>query len=235
MYNQNSISGNHDWHYGKQGALSQIEYYKKNNKWQLESFYYSKIIGSAHFIFIDTTMLCPELSYYLTGQKFSQEDCDTQYEWILKTLSNSDCDWIVVFGHYPVYSSGENGSTKALLKLELIMQEYNVDAYICGHDHSLQHLYNPTTKLDFFVSGAGCGRYGYFRGHHYTVKEAQTAGFLNCTINNEVMRVEFISAYKGCVHSVNIKRKDKKKLGIENNDSFKSIKGNFNSTAENEV
>ena len=43
-----------------------------------------------------------------------------------------------------------------LQKLLPIMEKHNVDVYICGHDHNLQHLRNVTgNSLDFVVTGGG--------------------------------------------------------------------------------
>ena len=50
-------------------------------------------------------------------------------------------------------SSGEHGNTDELLYLEKILDKYSVDAYFCGHDHSLQHHFNPETNIHHFISG----------------------------------------------------------------------------------
>lgn len=38
-----------------------------------------------------------------------------------------------------------------------VMLQYNVDAYVCGHDHNLQHLQNMTDPdgMQYIVAGAG--------------------------------------------------------------------------------
>jgi len=37
-----------------------------------------------------------------------------------------------------------------------MLEKHNVDVYICGHDHNLQHLRNVAGNgLDFVVSGGG--------------------------------------------------------------------------------
>ena len=60
--------------------------------------------------------------------------------------------------HFPnaVWSIGEHGPTSELVKrLRPLLFKYRVSAYFCGHDHSMQHLREANTTLDYFVVGAG--------------------------------------------------------------------------------
>lgn len=44
--------------------------------------------------------------------------------------------WLLVAGHYPVFSTGEHGDTSELKNyLVPLLQKYRVHAYFCGHDH----------------------------------------------------------------------------------------------------
>ena len=46
-------------------------------------------------------------------------------------------------GHHPVVSAGIHGNTPYLLSnLKPLMEEYDVTAYISGHDHNLQVSYH---------------------------------------------------------------------------------------------
>jgi len=48
-------------------------------------------------------------------------------------------EYLIVAGHYPVYSGGVHGSTKCLVnRLQPMLKEYHVSAYFGGHDHSVQ-------------------------------------------------------------------------------------------------
>ena len=49
--------------------------------------------------------------------------------------------WLIVVGHYPIYSSGEHGDISELKEYLLpLLLKYNVHAYFCGHDHISEHL-----------------------------------------------------------------------------------------------
>ncbi|THF94056.1 hypothetical protein TEA_018390 [Camellia sinensis var. sinensis] len=53
-------------------------------------------------------------------------------------------------------SAGQHGDTVELVaKLLPILQANNVDLYINGHDHCLQHISSPDSPLQFLTSGGG--------------------------------------------------------------------------------
>ena len=44
--------------------------------------------------------------------------------------------WLLVAGHYPIFSTGEHGDTSELKSYLLpLLTKYKVHAYFCGHDH----------------------------------------------------------------------------------------------------
>ncbi len=75
----------------------------------------------------------------------------------LKAISATKVPYIIVSGHFPVYSVAEHGSTKCLIKnLVPLLHKYKVSAYLSGHDHNLQHLsYSDRgSTVEYFVVGA---------------------------------------------------------------------------------
>ncbi len=79
-----------------------------------------------------------------------------QLAWIQTTLANSKADWLFMYGHYPVWGVSGDGPTPALVDYLLpLLNQYNVDAYICGHQHNMQHLKEANSTVEFFISGAG--------------------------------------------------------------------------------
>ena len=78
------------------------------------------------------------VSHQILGPE-SIEDAEAQWDWLESTLRSSTAHYLIVGGHYPVWSIAEHGPTKCLVdRLRPLLQKYQVTAYIDGHDHNLQ-------------------------------------------------------------------------------------------------
>jgi hypothetical protein len=79
-----------------------------------------------------------------------------QLEWVESILKTSNATWLIVAGHYPVWSVAEHGPTQILVEqLRPMLEKYNATAYLCGHDHTLQHICEEDSTVEYYVSGAG--------------------------------------------------------------------------------
>ena len=65
---------------------------------------------------------------------------EDQWTWIEEELKASDgYDYLLVGGHFPIWSIAEHGPTQTLVdRLKPLLEKYRVSAYINGHDHNLQ-------------------------------------------------------------------------------------------------
>ena len=65
-------------------------------------------------------------------------------------------DWKIAIGHFPCHSAGHySGISSTRYEIEPILNEQNVDFYLSGHDHNLQHWTtrgNPSAP-DHIVTG----------------------------------------------------------------------------------
>jgi tartrate-resistant acid phosphatase type 5 len=155
------VLGNHD--YGG-NPDAQVAYSKISRRWQMPARYYSKLInvgsdGSQILLaFVDT---CPLIKGYYKGEGHFVHDQDStaQKKWLEETLRDAPptVKWKLVVGHHPMYTGGsrtENHDTRSIRQsLQPMFEKYKVDAYLAGHEHSLQH---HITKFGthHFVSGA---------------------------------------------------------------------------------
>jgi len=103
--------------------------------------------STVEFVFFDTVIFVPDF--------WNTSATDEQFAWLESTLAASTADWLLVIGHYPVWSVAENGPTASLVdNLLPLMKKYRVDAYFSGHDHNLQFL-DDGSGIAYFLSGAG--------------------------------------------------------------------------------
>ena len=158
-----SILGNHDYGINPQ---AQIDYYKekKDNRWIMPSRYYNvkHTYGDKkiEIICLDTVELDLVTSNnYITQDVFdlmriNKMTSREQLIWLEQTLSESTADWLIVIGHYNMYTAGYHTSNNTLISmLKPLFIKYKVDMYICGHCHNLEHLVD--NDIHYIVSGSG--------------------------------------------------------------------------------
>lgn len=155
------VLGNHD--YGS-NPQAQVAYSRVSRRWQMPARYYSRLINVGSdgsqllLVFIDTT---PLIKGYYKGEGHHVHDQDTaaQKKWLEETLRGtpSAVRWKFVIGHHPMYTGGgrtENHDTRSIRQsLQSLFEKYKVDAYLSGHEHSLQHMV-ASNGIHHFVSGA---------------------------------------------------------------------------------
>jgi len=100
--------------------------------------WYSFDHGDVHFVALDTNEIGPE-----------------QARWLESDLAATDRPWKVVYGHHPPYSSGEHGSSMEFRQtFGPILEKYNVDLVLSGHDHDYERI-APQNGVHYVVTGGG--------------------------------------------------------------------------------
>jgi len=158
------IAGNHD-HNGN--VTAQIEYSLWEKRWNFPNYYYSLQFTlpvskvKVDIVMIDTVQLCGNSDHDFIQQQpqgpASTKDAEVQWKWIEQQLTSSKADYLLVAGHYPVLSISSHGPTKCLVnRLQPLLHKHSVSAYLCGHDHNLQHLEytSDNSTVEYFLSGA---------------------------------------------------------------------------------
>ena len=120
-----NTAGNHD------PAEYSGEYF--NIKYEPDSLgriYYSFNYGDVHFVVLDTGG---------TGRGSDETINDEQMEWLIDDLENSDAKWTIIGMHKSIYSVGPHGAESDVKtireQLVPIMDKYEVDLVLSGHDH----------------------------------------------------------------------------------------------------
>ncbi|XP_064293347.1 tartrate-resistant acid phosphatase type 5 isoform X2 [Phalacrocorax carbo] len=156
------LAGNHD-HAGN--VTAQLAYGHRSPRWHFPHYYYSLRLSlpgtnvSARLLVLDTVMLCGGGDDFGVGNTPSgpqdAEAAAAQLAWLRGRLSSARHDrYVLVAGHYPVWSVAEHGPTACLVRLlRPLLRHHRVTAYLCGHDHNLQFL--EEGGVGYVVSGAG--------------------------------------------------------------------------------
>uniref|UniRef100_A0A8V0XJX2 Acid phosphatase 5, tartrate resistant n=1 Tax=Gallus gallus TaxID=9031 RepID=A0A8V0XJX2_CHICK len=115
--------------------------------------------ATARLLVLDTVLLCGATDDFGVGATPrgppDAAAAEAQLSWLQRRLAAARHDrYVLVAGHYPVWSVAEHGPTQCLLRLlRPLLRRHRVTAYLCGHDHNLQFLHED--GVGYVVSGAG--------------------------------------------------------------------------------
>ncbi|XWS34364.1 hypothetical protein CRYUN_Cryun21dG0032900 [Craigia yunnanensis] len=158
-----NVLGNHDYRGNVEAQLSPV-LTKMDSRWIcLRSFILNAGPEMAEFFFVDTN---PFVDKYFIDPK------DHVYDWkailprknyiknllmeVESALRESIAKWKIVVGHHTIKSAGHHGNTDELaIHLLPILQAYDVDLYINGHEHCLEHISSTESPIQFLTSGGG--------------------------------------------------------------------------------
>lgn len=156
-----NVLGNHDYRGDVEAQLSPV-LRKKDSKWICSRSYIlnAEIVD---FFFVDTT---PFVDEYFTNpgeHKYDWKGVEPRDEYLSNLLTDVDsalkdssANWKIVVGHHTIKSAGQHGVTVELVKQLLpILQANNVDLYVNGHDHCLEHITSTDSEIQFITSGGG--------------------------------------------------------------------------------
>lgn len=165
-----AILGNHDYGSNKGAGSTQAQLEYSDGRWHaghcyMQSFTVPNTAVTVDIVFVDSTLLAPEETYQTsTASGLSAEDQSDrrqqQIDCLESYLAGSNAHYLLVAGHYPIFSTGKNGPGDMVSMKEVLLPyllQYDVDAYLCGHDHFMEHLsyqYGGGKQMDFIISGA---------------------------------------------------------------------------------
>jgi tartrate-resistant acid phosphatase type 5 len=210
IYNQFSLQkewyvvlGNHDY---KINPQAEVDYSKKSSRWIMPSRYHTVKIpiqgdtnAKALFVFMDTSPFIEK--YYadpIYGKMVKTQDTSAQKKWLVKVLAENDpsVKWKFVVGHHPLYTSGKRSKSAETLQfrklMENIFEQYKVDAYICGHEHHLEHI-KPAGRIHHFISGAGSETREIKGDLQESKFKASDHGFMLFSLTARILKVQAIN------------------------------------------
>ena len=188
------VLGNHDYQ-GSADPDAQVGYSALSARWRMPARHYVQRIALPGGRWLD--LFAFDTTLHLSPRPGEAALRDAQITWFEPALNASDADWKLVVGHHAILSNGGlHGSNAALIGwLKPKLEAAGVQAYICGHDHDLQHIVDG--PLHHIVSGGGAAP-------RAVKPEAQwvagtrfargVAGFAALQIAGDVMKVRWIDS-----------------------------------------
>lgn len=139
----------------------------------------------------------------------------TGSRWLNETLANKNPKSLsIVMGHHAMESASLVHGPRPFLNMNLrpILRQYNVDLYICGHDHNLQHIHKNFEPMHHVVSGGGGFVTGapslhpVFQSNEYPgIKFAEaTFGFIAATASKNTLHLDFVDYWGKIIYNTTI-------------------------------
>jgi hypothetical protein len=164
-----AILGNHDYQNWPDSKVeSELQYARtgssggKPTRWKMPSRWYRFEFPSTNplitFIALDSNMPFKDgTSEHGRDITLTPQQQGEQLAWLESELKQPrTTPFLVVMGHHPIYSDGPHGDHPILVRdWDPLFRKYNVQLYLAGHDHDLQHLEFEGHPTSFFMSGGG--------------------------------------------------------------------------------
>ncbi|KAL5702797.1 acid phosphatase [Ranunculus cassubicifolius] len=156
-----NVLGNHDYR-GDVEAQLNPSLTRIDSRWLCKRSFIVNT-GNADIIFVDTTPFINEYFVDPKGRKYDWRGVTPRENYtgkVLKeleiALKSSEAEWKIVIAHHPIKSAGSHRDTQELIdQLNPVLEANDVDFYINGHDHCLQHISSKESKIQYFTSGGG--------------------------------------------------------------------------------
>lgn len=118
-----------------------------------------------------------------------------QQRWLKQQLAESKARWKIVYGHYPVFSSGLHGNTGSLEReLKPLLEIYGVDLYLAGHDHMYER-FEPINGVAYVVSGGGgANLHGFRKIKSHSLIRQKAHHFLDFTISGDKLWMRAVNS-----------------------------------------
>ncbi|KAK1588543.1 hypothetical protein Q3G72_024455 [Acer saccharum] len=224
-----SVLGNHDYRGDVEAQLSPMLRLMDPRWLCLRSFIVNTEIVELFFVdttpFVDKYFLKPKKHHYDWRGVIPRNNYLTKLLKDLESaLKSSVAKWKIVIGHHAIRSVGHHGDTKELIHQILpILEANNVDFYINGHDHCLQHISSSTSPIQFLTSGGGSKAWrGVIDYDQLTKDETKFyydgQGFMSVELNQAQANIKFYNVFGQVLHTLNFS--DSNHLRAAADDSF---------------
>jgi hypothetical protein len=189
-----AVLGNHDYQDGKDAI--ELGYAKANpqSRFKLPDRWYRVDFPADHPL-VTTLMLDSD------KDSMPKESWQAEKKWLADELAKPRGTWTLCCAHHPLFSNGGHGDNGVLQnEWGRLFCQYNVDFYICGHDHDLQHLQIPKWFTSFVLVGGGGADVKLMRHDDRGPLSRLTHGFGSLSFTDKQAVVTYINAEGKTLH-----------------------------------
>jgi predicted MPP superfamily phosphohydrolase len=209
-----AILGNHDYHDNVGGELAQLGYaasLNRKTRWTCQGKFYRVDLPADNpqvtFLMIDTNWESINRRVHnvpADGRPcwISEEERRAGLAWLERELASKRTPFTIVAGHHPIYSDGPHQDTPELVQqLGPLLEKYGVHAYICGHDHDLQHMELDKLRTSFVLSGGGGARLYESKEQRAGSTVLDVYGFTHLSLAGQQLTVRHIDPNGKILHA----------------------------------
>ena len=143
-----AVLGNHDYETFRGNKVkAELAYTRQSTRWTMPRRWYSVKLPKENPLL---TLIC--LDSNIPGSKgldlwpwsivLTKQQHDEQQAWFEAELAKPrTTPFSAVAAHHPLYGNGQHrDNPKLIAQWDSLLRRHNVDLYLSGHDHDLQHL-----------------------------------------------------------------------------------------------
>lgn len=197
-----AVMGNHD--YRNDDVSIEMDYAKKpDTRLKIPSRWYRLEFPKKNPL-VTVLMLDSDAAPDL----MKQEDWDAENKWLGAELAKPHAKWLICCAHHDIFGNGNHGDNGVLMTTwGKLFKQAHVDFYICGHEHTLQHLEVPGWPMSFVVAGGGGAQTKPMLRDNRGPYSRATYGFASFDFTPDLAKVRLIAADGKPVHEFT-RRKD---------------------------
>ncbi len=192
------VLGNHD--YGQDGlgtdfarGVNEVLYTQRSTKWKMPDAFYTLSFGALDIFALDTNMA----NFERAGEQSVK---------MKAAMQKSRARWKIAYGHHPYMSNGPHGNAGSYngltqppsfsgVNVKTFVEGVvcgNTDAYLCGHDHSMQWLTKTCNGTELLVAGTGAEA-TTLPGKNETHFQSTDLGFIYGVATDTQLTLEFVN------------------------------------------
>jgi len=131
-----------------------------------------------------------------------QADWDEEMAWLKSELDKPHAPWLICCAHHDIFGNGSHGDNGVLMTTwGPLFKQAKVDFYVCGHEHTLQHLEIAEWPMSFVVAGGGGAQTKPMLKDKRGPFSSSTYGFASFRFTPGKASVELINATGKVVHA----------------------------------